>query len=147
MGGGTRVDRDRGCSRAREWASLRVDGQLSELERLLLRRHLARCASCRAFAETLTAVTKVIRETPREQPSRSLVRVPAPARPRRARYRLAFATALLALAATTGGLIGSFLGGNGDGTGPTPPAPSIALLPDDDDGTLPRLPETPGANV
>jgi hypothetical protein len=64
------------------------------------------------------------------------------------RYRLAFATALLALAATAGGLLGSFLGGNGAGEGPAPP-PTIALLPPDSSTVpLPQLPaEPPGENV
>jgi predicted anti-sigma-YlaC factor YlaD len=38
------------CERAREWASLRADGELSELESVLLDVHLARCDACRAFA-------------------------------------------------------------------------------------------------
>jgi predicted anti-sigma-YlaC factor YlaD len=146
--GSTRLDRDRGCCRAREWTSLRLDGQLSEIERLLLRRHLARCSSCRTFAEALVATTTLIRETPAERPSRSLAPEYRPARPRRTRHRLALATALLALAATAGGLVGSFLGGNGSGGNPGGPPTDIALLPDGGTLPLPQLPEKPpGENV
>src|SRR4051812_3948970 len=38
------------CERARAWASLRVDGELSELQSALLDTHLGRCRSCRGFA-------------------------------------------------------------------------------------------------
>jgi predicted anti-sigma-YlaC factor YlaD len=38
------------CERARSWASLRVDGELSELQSALLDAHLGRCRGCRAFA-------------------------------------------------------------------------------------------------
>jgi predicted anti-sigma-YlaC factor YlaD len=72
---------ERGCIRAREWASLRLDGELSELERLFLRHHLARCAECHAFAGSLAAATGAIRETPQEAPGRSLFPEPVPARP------------------------------------------------------------------
>jgi hypothetical protein len=49
------------CSRARFWASLRVDDELSELEGALLDAHMARCAGCREFAASLEASTVVLR--------------------------------------------------------------------------------------
>ncbi len=146
---GEGIERERGCSRAREWASLCADGQLSELERLLLRRHLARCPSCRAFADELTFATRLIRDTPLEQPSRRLQPAARPARSRRPRYRLAFATALLALTATAGGLLGSFLGG-GSSQSPAPiPAPTeVAVVPQTGTTPLPQVPAEPsGGNV
>ena len=89
-------DLHRGCARAREWVSLRVDGELSELERLLLRRHLValRRAAARSPTSVATA-TEIVRTTPHERPSRTL----EPAQPRisgsaaRARYRLVAAAA------------------------------------------------------
>jgi predicted anti-sigma-YlaC factor YlaD len=54
------------CERARESASLRLDGELSEFEQALLDAHLRRCEGCRAFATELDAVTARIRATPLE---------------------------------------------------------------------------------
>lgn len=51
------------CERARQWASLRVDGELSELESALLDAHLGGCADCRAFATDLESVTFALRAT------------------------------------------------------------------------------------
>jgi predicted anti-sigma-YlaC factor YlaD len=59
----------RRCDRAREYASLRLDGELSDFERALLDSHLDRCSSCRAFADDLVAVTGRLRAAPLEQPS------------------------------------------------------------------------------
>jgi len=36
------------CDRTHEWASLRLDGELSPLEEELLERHLTACDDCRA---------------------------------------------------------------------------------------------------
>lgn len=52
------------CERARECASLRLDGELSEFEHALLVAHLARCEPCRSFASELEAVTEHVRTTP-----------------------------------------------------------------------------------
>ena len=49
------------CERARAWASLVPDRELSELERKLLDRHLAGCAGCSAFAREVATVTELIR--------------------------------------------------------------------------------------
>jgi predicted anti-sigma-YlaC factor YlaD len=59
----------RRCDRAREYASLRLDGELSDFERALLDSHIDRCPSCRAFADDLVAVTGRLRAAPLEQPS------------------------------------------------------------------------------
>lgn len=52
------------CDRARHAASLRLDVELSQLERALLDRHLAHCPSCAAFASDVGAVTNVLRTAP-----------------------------------------------------------------------------------
>jgi predicted anti-sigma-YlaC factor YlaD len=59
----------RRCDRAREYASLRLDGELSDFERALLDSHLDRCPSCRAFADDLVDLTGRLRNAPLEQPS------------------------------------------------------------------------------
>jgi predicted anti-sigma-YlaC factor YlaD len=56
------------CARAREWASLRLDGQLSDFEEVLLEAHLARCDDCRAFAASISDLTAALRAAPLEQP-------------------------------------------------------------------------------
>ena len=138
---GAHRDRERGCGRAREWVSLRLDGELSELERLLLWRHLARCGECHAFAASIEATTRSIRETPQERPSRSLDPAPRPARPH-ARRRLAVA-AIVVGAAAAGGVVGGLVGSGGDTPLPTAPGPTeIADLP-----PVPTQPPTPVTTV
>jgi anti-sigma factor RsiW len=56
----------RQCERARECASLRLDGELSEFEQALLQAHLGRCEACRSFAAELDGVTTRIRSAPLE---------------------------------------------------------------------------------
>jgi predicted anti-sigma-YlaC factor YlaD len=58
------------CERGREWISLRLDGELSELAQKMLDSHLARCAECRAFDADVAATTGLLRATPLEQPER-----------------------------------------------------------------------------
>jgi hypothetical protein len=55
------------CERARFWASLRLDGELSELEAALLDAHLARCAGCRGVAGGFDASTIALRAAPLER--------------------------------------------------------------------------------
>ncbi len=62
----------RRCDRAREYASLRLDGELSDFERALLDSHLERCPSCRVFADDLVGVTDRLRTAPLVQPELSL---------------------------------------------------------------------------
>jgi predicted anti-sigma-YlaC factor YlaD len=59
----------RRCDRAREYASLRLDGELSDFESALLDSHIERCPSCRAFADDLVGVTDRLRTAPLEQHS------------------------------------------------------------------------------
>lgn len=82
------------CERARECASLRVDGELSEFEQALLVAHLARCEACRSFAAELDAVTTRLRNAPLvplEQP----VALPARRRIARRPVEIAAAAALM----------------------------------------------------
>lgn len=57
------------CVRACEWASLRLDGQLSEIESVLLEAHLSRCPECLAFTQGMVSATEALRATPLEEPS------------------------------------------------------------------------------
>jgi predicted anti-sigma-YlaC factor YlaD len=58
----------RRCDRAREYASLRLDGELSDFESALLDSHIERCPSCRAFADDLVGVTDRLRTAPLDRP-------------------------------------------------------------------------------
>jgi anti-sigma factor RsiW len=96
------------CSRAREWASLRLDGELSPLEKELLERHLETCEDCRAFESNVRWATDVMRLTAAERPSRRVTIPSRPARrlsagPRRAAIAAVAALALGALAGSVAG--------------------------------------------
>lgn len=54
------------CERARESASLRLDGELSEFEQALLVAHVSRCEACRTFVEELDGITARLRAAPLE---------------------------------------------------------------------------------
>jgi predicted anti-sigma-YlaC factor YlaD len=56
------------CMQSREAASLRLDGELSELEAVRLGFHLRDCAPCRAYARELGAITMELRSAALEQP-------------------------------------------------------------------------------
>jgi predicted anti-sigma-YlaC factor YlaD len=90
------------CERARLWASLRLDGELSELEGALLDAHLARCAGCRAVAGGFVAATTALRSAPLEQVAP--VAVDVPRSPRRLLATIAVA-AVLVLGVIAGGLV------------------------------------------
>ena len=62
--GMTRFPRGVLCERARSWASLAPDGELSELELKLLDSHLARCAPCGRFAVEVAALAAELRDAP-----------------------------------------------------------------------------------
>jgi predicted anti-sigma-YlaC factor YlaD len=90
------------CDRARFWASLRLDGELSELEGALLDAHLARCAGCRALADGFVASTATLRSAPLE--GVAPVAVDAPRSPRRLLATVAV-VAVLVLGVIAGGLV------------------------------------------
>src|SRR5438105_12157063 len=52
------------CERGREWISLRLDGELSELAQKMLDSHLARCADCTAFEEQVSEIALKLRTAP-----------------------------------------------------------------------------------
>lgn len=54
------------CERGREWISLRLDGELSELAQKMLDAHLVRCAECRTFAADVAGATRLVRAAPLE---------------------------------------------------------------------------------
>jgi predicted anti-sigma-YlaC factor YlaD len=80
------------CERARSWASLRADGELSELESALLDAHLGRCLPCSAFARGTDEIAAALQVAPLERPPAPLAVQARPAAP-----RTALRTALRAL--------------------------------------------------
>ena len=54
------------CDRVRAQVSLRLDGELSQLESRMLDSHLARCADCREYDADVTRVTAELRAAPLE---------------------------------------------------------------------------------
>jgi predicted anti-sigma-YlaC factor YlaD len=114
------------CSRARAWGSLELDGELSQLERVLLAAHLRLCSQCAELVEGMRATTALVRAAPLERSGRTLVLPGREARRSRLiALRLATAATLAVLAAGLGMLAGSA------GRGPAQPtsAPDdIALV-------------------
>jgi anti-sigma factor RsiW len=92
------------CERARECASLRLDGELSEFEQALLVAHLARCEPCRSFAHELESATHHMRLTPLERLDQP---VALPSRRRLRARRPVEVAAAAALLLTTLGVAGA----------------------------------------
>jgi len=69
MGGWRRTT---SCEQAGQLISLRLDGELSELEQAALDRHLDRCAHCRSTARDFAGIAQLLREAPLVQPQRAI---------------------------------------------------------------------------
>jgi predicted anti-sigma-YlaC factor YlaD len=89
-----------GCDRAAQLYSLELDGELSELERARLAKHLESCASCRAWSADVARFTSLIRAAPPVAPAATAaVLVPRARSKRRAAAVLASVAAAAAAAA------------------------------------------------
>ena len=87
------------CERARSWAALAPDGELSELERKLLDAHLVRCDACSRFSVQVAAVAAELRAAAL-QPLPRPVSIPSwRRRPAYARVRTVGAAAAVAVMA------------------------------------------------
>src|SRR5262245_60747257 len=87
------------CDRIRELFSASLDGELPELDAVRLHSHLAACASCSAYAATAQAASRLVRETPLEEPSFPIV---VPGRRLAVARKLQVAAAAAAVAVTVG---------------------------------------------
>ncbi len=92
------------CERARECASLRLDGELSEFEQALLVAHLARCEPCNSFAHELQSLTDHMRTTPLDPLDQPIA---IPSRRRLVSRRPVEIAAAAALMLTTLGIAGA----------------------------------------
>jgi ferric-dicitrate binding protein FerR (iron transport regulator) len=129
------------CERARQWASLRVDGELSELEDALLEKHLEGCASCDAFAARLAATTEAVRAAPLERPEISYPRFERPVIRLPVGKRVAIVA--VAAAAALGAFVGSSLQKPASAPAPSN-GPQLSFRTDQDLlRQLPHLPRTP----
>ena len=61
------------CERVRGQISVGLDGELSQLERVMIASHLERCASCETYADEVSAFTRALREAPLEPMARQVV--------------------------------------------------------------------------
>ena len=126
------------CERAKSWASLRTDGELSELESLLLEAHLKQCEPCREFATVAERVAGALRCAGVERPSRAL---PAPLRRRRPGVRsLQVAAAVVVVASA--GVLAAFSGPSGSSSAAKPKP--VAMVAGVDSADLLRTLRRPG---
>jgi len=121
------------CMQAREAASLRLDGELSELESVRLGLHLRDCEDCRVYAREIAAITLELRAAPLEQP-RVRTYVPRLKAIRAMRMQVAAAAAVAVVAAVSAAsfAIGQVVGGQGatrtvTAAGVSDPAQSVRL--------------------
>ena len=100
------------CMQAREAASARLDGELSELEAARLTAHLRDCVACSVYALEISAIAESLRSAELEQPQLDLT---LPRRHLLPGLRVAAAAAaVLAAAAVSAYAVGHGLGsGNG----------------------------------
>ena len=136
------------CDRARAWVSLNLDGELSELEGLMLESHLARCEACRAFAADAAGFTTALR-TAALEPLERPVSLPAGRRTMRRAVQFGAAAALVAASVGLGSLFGAV--GSGRTHAPSPPrliqdSPTIVTpIPVSFDSDSRGLPQVPAA--
>ena len=125
------------CERAREWVSLQLDGELSELERTLMRAHLDRCADCQAFSADLSSLTMELRTAPLELLLRPVV---VPRSPRRVVVRALRVAAPMAAGVAVAFGLGLSIAGSGSNSlanvGPAFREPLVAF--DQEARGLPR---------
>ena len=114
------------CERARAWASLELDDDLGEIERVLLDDHLSRCGGCATFVIGMRELTAVVRAAPQEQPERPLVLPPRRRRTAATAVRVLAAATIVALAAGLA-FLGSSVGDQEQATLPVDPA-ELAFL-------------------
>lgn len=89
------------CERAREYASLRLDGELSELEEALLSAHLSRCDVCRTFDADIRTMASALRDAAFEKASAPIV-IPGRRRAASQVLRVGTAAAVVAVALFAG---------------------------------------------
>jgi Putative zinc-finger len=123
------------CARARFWGSLRVDGELSELEGALLDAHLSGCADCREVVAGFAVATHSLRVAPLAQPS------PVALQLHRSPRRF-LATAAVAVVVLAGVIAGGLVRGQGTPDASSPRAVAVVASVVDTPDQLRRLRRT-----
>jgi predicted anti-sigma-YlaC factor YlaD len=114
------------CTRARESASARLDGELVELQSAQLEAHLRSCPECQAYADGIAASTGLLRAAALDQPAGAMFS-PMPQRHRRIGILPAAAAAAIMVAvAGSSFAVGGMLGRQSTTT-PTPATTTSAL--------------------
>lgn len=111
------------CERAREYASLALDGELSQFEHALLRAHLESCAGCRSYNSGLVATTERLRNAPLERLARP-ISLPSRQRVSFRSVQAGLAAALVVTAIGLGGLLSTL--GSSESVGPQAPLPDMS---------------------
>jgi len=111
------------CLQAREAASVRLDGELSELDAARLNAHLRECAACSVYALELSAIAESLRSAELERPQLDLTL------PRR-RELPSVRVAAAAVAVVAVGAGSAFALGHGLGSGKSPAATIQVSGPD-----------------
>jgi len=121
------------CDRVRSQVSLELDGELSELERMMVARHIERCGDCRAFRDGAAEITDQIRTAPLEPFERRV------ALPRLHRGRLLVARDIAVRASATAAGLALVLGlafGERGALGKTQERPSRSAYVDTPNGEM-----------
>ena len=108
------------CERARAWASLRLDAELSEFEDALLVAHLRRCSACCEYEASVRGAVLALRDEPLEQLEHP---VGVPSRRRAVLRPTALARAAAVVAASVG--IATVLTSQSTQRFPVTPTPKI----------------------
>jgi hypothetical protein len=93
------------CERARRWASLRADDELSELESALLDAHLGHCLPCSSFARDAENIADALRGARLERPAPLAFVLPR-GRPALQALQVTVAAALVVAAGAAAALVG-----------------------------------------
>jgi len=108
----------RDCAKARESASARLDGELSELEEAQLDAHLHGCPECQTYERRIEAAAGLLRAEPLVQPSLPVIAA-VRRRPRLLRLNVAAAAVSIAVAAASSFAFGHMLGSQSGKLAPT----------------------------
>jgi anti-sigma factor RsiW len=114
------------CDRARAWVGRELDGELNEICRIALRRHLGRCAECAQYAVDVEWFTSLLREAALE-PYRCDPGIPHRRRPSRV-LRLVPSIAALTLVMTVTTTALTLELGRSRGGLPQPPTDSVRTV-------------------
>jgi predicted anti-sigma-YlaC factor YlaD len=119
----------RNCDRARAWVSLRLDGEISEIEEALLEAHLRTCPTCREFDDDVRGMVLTLRAQPLERVEHPVT----VAGRRRLRVRTGAVASVAAVVAAVVGVTAVISTQAEKGPASHTPAKAPVVAPDDQD--------------